>query len=267
VGRVRLGLMTKCRFNNHPRWIVWRLRLSLARVQAMWVALFVVLLAAPVNKIPPAVRAESEATINILPATRCVPSGETRVLDIQIDNATGLWSADVRISFDPSVLQVVDSDPWSPGVQVEMGDFLVPDFVLLNTVDNIHGVIAYAASQSNPRPPANGHGILASITFQAVGSGSSAIRFTYQKLTDIDGFQIAASSYDGQLTVVNVCGSLRADMNCDDVVTSTDIMQVADGWDSRLGESSFDRWLDLTGDNQIDIRDVMVTVAAWGSHC
>ena len=54
-----------------------------------------------------------------------------------IENATGLYAADVRIRFDPTVLQVVDMVSVSQGTQIEpLSTLLKPDFVVRSAWPN-----------------------------------------------------------------------------------------------------------------------------------
>ena len=142
------------------------------------------------------------ATISIAGAST-IQGCETSQVEIWINNVADLYGADVRLSFDPAVLEVVDADAGEPGIQIENGGFLVPPlYTALNEADNAAGTIKYAATQLNPTPPANGCGILAIVTFRAKTAGSSDLDFTYTKLADRDGNTLPATPADGSVSTV-----------------------------------------------------------------
>jgi len=149
---------------------------------------------------PEASHAQS-TTITLQPSSATIQDCETIQIKIWINDVADLYGADVRLSFDPAVLEVVDADPGEPGVQLENGGFLVPQlYVALNAADNTLGTIKYAATQLNPTPPANGSGILAIIRFKAKTVGSADLHFTYTKLADRDGNTLPATPVDGDVS-------------------------------------------------------------------
>ena len=50
---------------------------------------------------------------------------ETIPVEVRVNDVTDLYAVDVKVAFDPSVLEVVDADPAKPGIQVQDGGFLV----------------------------------------------------------------------------------------------------------------------------------------------
>jgi hypothetical protein len=116
---------------------------------------------------------------------------------------TDLYGADFRLSFDPTLLEVQDADG-NPanGVQIQAASFPAPNFVVKNEADNSAGTLWYAVSQMSPTEPISGSGVAASITFKGLAGGTSSVAFTYQKIVEIDGEQIPATTQDGQITVV-----------------------------------------------------------------
>lgn len=133
---------------------------------------------------------------------RCQPVAASSVsstldVDLYVENVTDLYGADLRLSFDTAVAQVVDADAGLVGVQIEPLDgFLWPDFVARNEADNASGTVWYALTQLNPRSPASGSGSLARVTFWRVTYGSSMLNFTAQQLARRDGTPIPASIQD-----------------------------------------------------------------------
>lgn len=99
--------------------------------------------------------------------------GEQSTTEVLVEGASSVYGAEFHLSFDPSVLEVVE---------LSHGDFLSADpdneaFVLQNEFDNEAGTIDYAVSLLNPAPPAEGSGVLLRVTFQGKGEGATQIEF------------------------------------------------------------------------------------------
>jgi LysM repeat protein len=148
---------------------------------------------------------QSETTVSIQPATQTIHVGETTTVDVQIDNVSNLFGVDLRLSFDPSIVKVVDSNPLVDGVQVEPGAFLDisggKGFVVDNSADNTAGTINYAATLLSPADPVSGGGPLIRITFEGVGEGESSITLDSVMLSDAKAAEIPAATQNGSITV------------------------------------------------------------------
>lgn len=104
--------------------------------------------------------------------------GEETTVDLLVENMPQVYGADVQLTFDPQVLEVVDADKQLAGVQVQAGDFIDIEqgFPLRNQVDNENGIIHYALTLMNPAPAVEGNGVLTRITFRAKADGQSNVR-------------------------------------------------------------------------------------------
>lgn len=131
---------------------------------------------------------------------RIGPEGTTEVA-IRIENVTRLYGAEVHLTFDPNYLEIQDADPDKPGVQLQIGTFPAPDFVVQNQVENVQGTIDYAVTQLAPREPVDGGGVLATIAVKTKGEGTARLAFTSVKLANPDGQQIPAEILDGEVVV------------------------------------------------------------------
>lgn len=150
-------------------------------------------------------RAQDETLVRCDPAVAAGIVGQPLDVDIYIENVVDLYAADVRLSFDTAIAQIVDADPVASDIQILiLDDFLSPDFVLRKNGDNVAGTIWYAASQVNPSPPATGSGPLARITFDAQQAGSFVMPITYHELSTGSGFQIPATPVDCQVTFIEI---------------------------------------------------------------
>ena len=145
--------------------------------------------------------ANGPTTVSINPASQEISLGTTGSTDVLIEDVTDLYGFEFQITFDPTLVEVVDANPVQAGVQIQPGDFLSPDWLLDNTVDNDNGTIAYALCQLSPSQPQSGDGVLAIITWRGKVMGTSPITFTHVQLGAPGGVPIPATSQDGEITV------------------------------------------------------------------
>ena len=116
----------------------------------------------------------------LLPGTSCTPSGPiVKVVlsgasfqanaavtaPISVENIEDLIAFEVHLSFDPSVLEVME---------LKNGEFIQADFMVQNTFDNAAGTIDYAVAQIDS-PPAKGSGTLLEIIFRTKAPGQTSI--------------------------------------------------------------------------------------------
>ncbi len=148
---------------------------------------------------------QGEAIVSIQPAAQTINVGETATVDVQIDNVDNLFGVDLRLSYDPSVVAVVDSNPLVPGEQVEPGPFLDisegKGFVVDNAADNTAGTVTYIATLLSPASPVSGSGALIRIAFEGIAEGTSDIELDSVLLSDAKAEQIPATSRGGSISV------------------------------------------------------------------
>jgi len=136
------------------------------------------------------------------PALVCVNGlVDVALVTLVISNVEGLYGAQVSLTFDPTLVKVIDASPLFPGVQITPGSFPYPDFMVMWTADNEAGTIDYAVTQLGPREPVSGRGVLATITFAGLQPGETGLVFESCILADMNGEEIDALSQDGVLTV------------------------------------------------------------------
>ncbi|MBU0702479.1 MAG: cohesin domain-containing protein, partial [Chloroflexi bacterium] len=145
--------------------------------------------------------AQNGTMVVIDPQSSEVAVGATRTVDIKIENVEGLYGAEVHLTFNPALLEVVDADQGMSGVQIQPGSFLSPDFVGQHTVDQAAGKIGLAIAQMPPHGPVSGSGVFATVTFRGKAAGDSAIIMTSALLADQSGNPISTSTRGGTITV------------------------------------------------------------------
>ncbi len=118
--------------------------------------------------------------------------GQTVVLDIQLSDVTDLYTYQFSFSFDPTVLQVTG---------VTASDFLGGE-TFAGDIDNAAGKISYAAGTLiGPVPGVSGTGSLGTISFLAIGAGSSALTFSETLFFNSAGDDIATTLNSASLQV------------------------------------------------------------------
>jgi len=129
-----------------------------------------------------------------------VTVGQEFTVPVRIANVSNLYGADVRVAFDPAVLQ---------GVSVVGGGFLnYPNWVIRQ---GFYGpgpwcpsqCAWYALTQLRPALPVSGSGVLAYVTFRALQPGTSPLTVLAQ-LGAAGGIPIPATTQSGTVTVVAV---------------------------------------------------------------
>lgn len=122
--------------------------------------------------------------------------GQAIELDVQLSDVTDLYTYQFSLSFDPTVLQASNVTP---------GEFLGGSVIAGGAIDNATGTISLIYSTLiGGVPGVSGTGSLGTISFQAIGSGNSAITFSDLLLLDSGGFDIATTINAGTIQVLAV---------------------------------------------------------------
>ncbi|MBI5354699.1 MAG: LysM peptidoglycan-binding domain-containing protein [Chloroflexi bacterium] len=144
--------------------------------------------------------AQSGTVVRVDPVNVSAQVNDNFTVAIKVDNVTNLTAAELHLSFNPAVLEVVGTSN---------GGFIAADFLAQNLFDNVAGTVDYAVAQMN-RPAAQGSGILLNIVFKARGNGISSIALRSTQavpsgliLSDQNGAAIQASWTNGNANVGN----------------------------------------------------------------
>jgi hypothetical protein len=134
--------------------------------------------------------------------------GQEATVDVMVKDVPAIYGADVRLVFDPAMLQVSDADESQAGVQLEPGDFFDFEraFVLQHQVDNQSGSIDYALALLNPAPPVQGGGRLARITFRAQVDGQTTIHVAEAQFGTQTGETIVPLVEHAELSIATTVG-------------------------------------------------------------
>lgn len=142
------------------------------------------------------------ARIWLDPPTLDLAPGDVGTLEIRVENVVQLAGAEVHLTFDPVLLEVVDADPSTKGVQIAHGGFLSPDFVAQNAADPDNGTVDYAIACMQLDKAVSGSGVLARITFRALAEGETLITISGALLADTQGQPIAVET-DSSVAVIS----------------------------------------------------------------
>jgi general secretion pathway protein D len=140
--------------------------------------------------------ASARAVLSIDPATQTVSTGSTVTVDVDITNVTDLYAYQFDLTFNPNVLYAVS---------VSEGPFLATGgstFFIPGTNDNVGGTVsATADTLLTAIHGVSGSGELAAFTFDAIGSGSSALNIQNETLLDSNINVISDTTSAGSVTV------------------------------------------------------------------
>jgi hypothetical protein len=147
--------------------------------------------------------ARGQTLVRLSPREPQVGEDSTASLEVQLENVENLYGFDIRLSFDPNVVEVVDADPDVDVIQVQHGNLLNLDFVVRNGADNAEGTVWYAITQMNPSEPVSGSGVAFTVTFRGKEAGAtSPLRITHGQLVTRSGEEIPTTTEDGEIVVV-----------------------------------------------------------------
>lgn len=152
--------------------------------------------------------AQGAVVVRVFPATLAIPFNGTSDVAVEVVDVAGLYGFDLTLTFDPSVVEVVDANPSKPGVQVSFGTFLEPGLSVRDSADNATGIVRYAMTQLNPSEAKSGTGSLVVLKLRAKAVGSTPLVVTQVALAARDATEIASTTQPGQVTVSSSGGNL-----------------------------------------------------------
>jgi general secretion pathway protein D len=146
---------------------------------------------APPATAPPA----GSATVRFVPPSMTVNRDSTVTLALSIENGADVASSPLRVQFDPKVLKLND---------VGRGDFFASDGqvpVFTKNIQNDAGTAIVNLNRLPQTPGANGSGIIVSLTFQAVGSGTTTVSVPNLTVRNTQGQAVFNGSPQVSVTV------------------------------------------------------------------
>ncbi len=158
------------------------------------------------TRLPAALLSPAQDPTNLLavePSFVSIPVGGSADIRLDIRNSSNVYAFEIALVFEPSVVQVGDSDVHLPGVQVGLGSVFQGRqyFVAVNRVDNEAGLIRIAATLLGTEAPIHGNGDLITMTLTGVASGASPLALFTVVLTDSEANVLPASRIGGTIVV------------------------------------------------------------------
>jgi len=152
----------------------------------------------------PSVRAAGPAgTLAMNPSTASLTVSDTLSMTFDISGGSAIHAVHIGVSYNTSVLQVVDYDAIAAGVQIAPGVFPGDNTVgsvLQNSVSS--GIINYQYAL-NGSTEVSGAGTVATVQFTAIGNGNANLTWSATQLTDGSSSTINAN---GSTAIVVVGG-------------------------------------------------------------
>ncbi len=149
--------------------------------------------------------AVADPILSLNPSGLVFSLGDNFTVDVEITGAIDLYGWQLDVSFDPAVINVLST---SEGTFLTSGG--ATTFFIGGTLDNGAGLVDdMAATRTGAIPGVNGDGILATISFQATGAGTTAITLGNVLLSDPSAQPLTVGSLTGtSVTVIPEPGTL-----------------------------------------------------------
>jgi uncharacterized repeat protein (TIGR01451 family) len=135
------------------------------------------------------------AALEVVNPTQSILCGDLVTVPIRISNVGDLQGFQISLGYDQNILQMTS---------IQEGAWFAPALWTIKTFSNLNGTSTVAASLLNTNPGLTGGGVLYTLNFRAVGSGTSPITFTYTLLsnTPVPNFTpISHNTVNGSVTV------------------------------------------------------------------
>lgn len=183
---------------------------------------------------------------------------ETFSVNITISDVVNLYSYEFKLGYDTALLDVVG---------LEVGTFLQqPYYVYTFSMNDAAGFVALGVACQAPAPPANGSGLLATITFKTVAvvwpdPAQNTSLHLYDTLLKTNlGVVVPHDTVDGLYGYTPIPG----DVNSDGAVNIFDLVTVARAFGTKPGDANWDPRADLKRDGLINIFDVVLVAKNYG---
>ena len=135
------------------------------------------------------------ASVRFLPPSMSANKGSNITLALVIENGSEVTSAPLGIQFDPKVLSLAD---------VGRGDFFSSDGqipVFTKNIQNENGAALINLNRLPQTPGVSGSGVLVSLVFQAVGTGTATVTVPNMTVRNAQGQPVFSGSPQMTVTV------------------------------------------------------------------
>jgi hypothetical protein len=151
-----------------------------------------------------------DARLVFSPASAQVQVGAEIEVQVRMENVSELYGLDLRLRFDPALIEIVDVNSDMDKAQVIEGTFPYPDFLVRNEADNSAGTIWYAVTQLNPREPVSGSGTMMTIRLRGRAVGTAYLDVNAATFVDNNGLELSVALSSGEVVVLSAGGAPTA---------------------------------------------------------
>lgn len=173
---------------------------SFAQIRIGWISLWVVLLLW-INTGYSAAQATPMVSCRLSSAS--VGVGGPFELFLEVQNVQNFYGYELSLLYDPSLVELVDADPDREGVNAQLGDFLQPDFLVLNEIYE-PGEFLLNLTQVDPTLARSGNGLLAQILVAGRSEDMATFTLADVALYSASGDEIPHQLQNCALQVGNV---------------------------------------------------------------
>ena len=157
---------------------------------------------------PLAAQTSDAVVLRVMPDQAEVVAGEVTEVAVEVVDVQDLYAVDIELRFDPQAVEIVDADPAKEGVQVALGTFMDPGFVIRNAADNTQGRLRFVMTQVRPSEPKTGEGVVLVIRLRGKQPGAvSPIDLLAATLARDDTSQIEPTLRSGEIQVLSAAGT------------------------------------------------------------
>lgn len=177
-------------------------------------------------------------------------------IDITISGVAKLYGYEFTLGYNTTMLEAI---------KITIHPFLHWPTWLYTKQILPEGIVQVRIRSYGDAPPADGSGVLATITFRsicALPDVPTRLDLIHAKLTTIDGITITPELVDGYYEL----DPLKGDINGDGKVNLVDLVAVASAYGSKHGEPGWIPSADINKDGIINIFDLVAVAANLGKN-
>lgn len=148
--------------------------------------------------------------VKVDPATQTINVCTTNTsVTVAVQQVENMAAVQLELVYNPAVVQVIDANPGSDGVQITVDPVFSSGFVAQNEVDTVAGRVSFAATLLGSDKIDGDTGLI-QVDFEPVAAGSSSLTLENVILASTAGQPIDHQLVAGAITVVEDCGSSGA---------------------------------------------------------
>jgi hypothetical protein len=215
----------------------------------------------------------SENTVSVDPQWNYIDVGQNFTVEVRIDNVTDLYAWQIALSFNASVLNVLNVT-YAPD-SIFNGNMDVVTVTPL--IDNAAGYVLVGMCLLGPIPGVSGSGGLFQVAFAVVGHGQSLLHIVREGegilpedyasfLLDSSVNEIGFASIDGHHHNHLLGDITGMTGKADGRVNMVDVAYIILQFGTTPTSSKWNPKADLNGDGKVDMEDVSIAIQNFGLH-